>query len=68
MKRSGFLLITCSSRIVLMATSEKLGTRAPHRVAPIEAVDTLVIEHDADDQVEMAVMPAIDIARAGEPT
>ncbi len=51
-----------------MATSEKLGTRAPHRVAPIEAVDTLVIEHDADDQVEMAVMPAIDIARAGEPT
>jgi DeoR/GlpR family transcriptional regulator of sugar metabolism len=34
-----------------MALTEKLETRAPHRVAPLEALDTLILEADAPQAV-----------------
>jgi DeoR/GlpR family transcriptional regulator of sugar metabolism len=61
--------LTCSRRVALMATHDKLGTRARHRVSPVEAINTIVIEHDADDHAETAALRllGIEIVRAGEP-
>ncbi|MBO9709747.1 MAG: DeoR/GlpR transcriptional regulator [Caulobacter sp.] len=44
-------LVGASEAIVLMALNEKLETRAPHRVAPLEAFDTLILEADAPPPV-----------------
>jgi DeoR/GlpR family transcriptional regulator of sugar metabolism len=44
-------LIGVSETIVLMALTEKLETRAPHRVAPLEALDTLILEADAPQPI-----------------
>jgi len=40
-------LVSASEAIVLMALNEKLETRASHRVAALEAFDTLILEADA---------------------
>ncbi|HWU15263.1 MAG TPA: DeoR/GlpR family DNA-binding transcription regulator [Caulobacter sp.] len=40
-------LVGVSEAIVLMALTDKLETRAPHRVAPLETLDTLILEADA---------------------
>lgn len=40
-----------SEAIVLMALTDKLETRAPHRVAPLEALDTLILEADAPQNI-----------------
>lgn len=37
-----------SRRVLVAATSEKLGTVAPHRVAPLSERACLVVEHDAE--------------------
>ncbi|MFT4055435.1 MAG: DeoR/GlpR family DNA-binding transcription regulator [Novosphingobium sp.] len=40
-------LIEVSRHVVVMATSEKLDTRAHHRVADLGRIDRIVLEHDA---------------------
>jgi DeoR/GlpR family transcriptional regulator of sugar metabolism len=41
------VLIEASERIVVTLTNDKLGTVAPYRIAPLAAVDDIVIEADA---------------------
>lgn len=40
-------LLAASAHVVVLATSAKLETRAPHRVAAVGDVDQIVVEHDA---------------------
>lgn len=40
-------LLAASTRVVVMATSDKLETRAPHRICAVGALDRLIVEHDA---------------------
>lgn len=42
------VLVDASRRAVVLALNDKLGAPAPHAVAPLPALDTLVVEHDAD--------------------
>ncbi|MFC0685237.1 DeoR/GlpR family DNA-binding transcription regulator [Novosphingobium clariflavum] len=42
-------LADSSQRVIVLATNEKLGTSAPHRILPTDRIDQLVIEHDAPD-------------------
>ena len=44
-------LLAASGTCLVLATSEKLGTRAPHRVAELKDIDTFVVEHDADAEL-----------------
>lgn len=53
--------LRCSRRAMLMTTTEKLATRAPYRVAPIEAVDAIVVEHDAIEHAEVAAMRTLGV-------
>jgi DeoR/GlpR family transcriptional regulator of sugar metabolism len=41
-------LLTASQKRVVLTTTEKLGARAPHRVAELKDIDAFVVEHDAD--------------------
>lgn len=41
-------LLAASRKRLVLATSEKLLARAPHRVAELKDIDTFVVEHDAD--------------------
>jgi DeoR/GlpR family transcriptional regulator of sugar metabolism len=41
-------LLAASQKSVVLTTTEKLGARAPHRVAELKDIDALVVEHDAD--------------------
>ena len=63
------VLLAHSRTVVIMATTDKLGTRAPHRVAALADIDCLVAEHDAAARVDFAAMAqlGIDIVRAGPP-
>jgi DeoR/GlpR family transcriptional regulator of sugar metabolism len=63
------VLLAHSRRVVIMATTDKLGTRAPHRVVALADIDCLVVEHDAVAQADFAAMAplGIDIVRAGPP-
>jgi DeoR/GlpR family transcriptional regulator of sugar metabolism len=54
------VLLASSRRIVMMLTNDKLGTGAPHRVTPLDRIDSLVVEHDAATHAEFAA-----IARLG---
>jgi DeoR/GlpR family transcriptional regulator of sugar metabolism len=40
-------LLAASRERLVLATSDKLGARAPHRVAELKEIDTFVLEHDA---------------------
>lgn len=40
-------LLAASTHVVVMATNDKLETRAPHRIAAVSGVDQLIVEHDA---------------------
>lgn len=40
-------LLAASTRVVVLATSDKLETRAPHRVCALGAVSECIVEHDA---------------------
>lgn len=40
-------LVKASRRCVVLATTEKLAARAPHRVCPLADIDLLVVERDA---------------------
>lgn len=41
------IVMEVSRHTVVMSTTEKLQTRARHRVAPLDSLDVLVVEHDA---------------------
>jgi DeoR/GlpR family transcriptional regulator of sugar metabolism len=46
---------------MMMVATDKLGTRAPHRVAALEEIDGIVVEHDAPMHAEFAAMQRLDI-------
>lgn len=53
-------LVARARRVMLLVTSDKLGTAAPFAVADIAAIDTLVVEGDAPDLPALAAqIPAI---------
>lgn len=41
--------IASSQRVVVLAGNDKLGRTAPHRVAPCEAIHSLIVESDAPE-------------------
>src|SRR5580658_9320095 len=41
-------LLAASQKSVVLATTEKLGARAPHRVAQLKDIGVFVVEHDAN--------------------
>ncbi len=45
-------LVSASEAIVVMVLNEKLETRAPHRVAALEAFDALILEADAPQAIQ----------------
>lgn len=40
-------LLAASTHVAVMATTEKLHTRAPHRVCSLDDIDQLIVAHDA---------------------
>jgi len=44
-------LLGISKSAVVMVTNEKLETTAPHLIAPLAAIDRLIIEHDAPSEI-----------------
>jgi DeoR/GlpR family transcriptional regulator of sugar metabolism len=44
-------LLAASQKSLVLATTEKLGARAPHRVAELKDIGTFVVEHDAASDV-----------------
>ncbi|MEN7538215.1 DeoR/GlpR family DNA-binding transcription regulator [Aurantiacibacter flavus] len=61
--------LRCSRRAMLLATAEKLATRAPYRVAPLDAIDALVVEHESAGHAEVNAMrtAGIDVVMADLP-
>jgi DeoR/GlpR family transcriptional regulator of sugar metabolism len=58
-------LVDVSRQIVVMATTEKLETRARHRIAPLKRLAALVVEQNAIDTVpELASATAIQLVMA----
>jgi DeoR/GlpR family transcriptional regulator of sugar metabolism len=55
------VLLTCSRRIVMMVTNDKLGTGAPHRVTPLDHIDSLVVEHDAATHSEFEAITRLGV-------
>jgi len=51
-------LLAASVHVTVLATSDKLETRAPHRIAALEAIDQLVVEHDAPAAIVAALAQA----------
>ena len=41
-------LLAASHKTIVLATTEKLGARAPHRVAELREIGAFVVEHDAN--------------------
>jgi DeoR/GlpR family transcriptional regulator of sugar metabolism len=54
-------LIASSRAIVIMVATDKLGTRAPHRVAALEDIDVVVVEHDASTHADFEALKRLDI-------
>jgi DeoR/GlpR family transcriptional regulator of sugar metabolism len=54
-------LIARSRAVMMMVTTDKLGTRAPHRVAELAAIDGVVIEHDALTHADFEALKRLDI-------
>jgi DeoR/GlpR family transcriptional regulator of sugar metabolism len=40
-------LLAASRKRIVLATSDKFGARAPHRIAELKDIDAFVVEHDA---------------------
>ncbi|MDQ2822601.1 MAG: DeoR/GlpR family DNA-binding transcription regulator [Pseudomonadota bacterium] len=41
------VLLTASAQVAVLATTDKLETRAPYRVSTVADIDQLIVEHDA---------------------
>ena len=61
--------LTCSRQVALMVLTEKLGTRAPHRIASLDSIDVLVVEHDATHHPEFRAISVlgIEVITAAQP-
>jgi DeoR/GlpR family transcriptional regulator of sugar metabolism len=55
-------LIANSRSVVTMLITDKLGTRAPHRVAALDEIDTVVVEHDAPTHAEFEALERLDMS------
>lgn len=51
-------LLARSSGAIVLATNEKLGLCAPQRIAPVDAVDRIIVEHDASPDAERELASA----------
>jgi DeoR/GlpR family transcriptional regulator of sugar metabolism len=54
-------LIARSRAVMMIVATDKLGTRAPHRVAALDEIDGIVVEHDAPMHADFAAMKRLDI-------
>lgn len=50
--------VAAGSHVVILAANDKLGRTAPHHVASADAIQTLIVEHDAPEDVCAAFMQA----------
>jgi len=58
-------LFARSRRTIVLATNDKLGRHAPHRVCDVDALAQIVVEHDADTDIVRDLTEAgATIARA----
>ena len=58
-------LVARSRRTIVVATNDKLGRHAPHRVCGVDALAQIVVEHDADTKIVRDLTEAgATIARA----
>jgi DeoR/GlpR family transcriptional regulator of sugar metabolism len=55
-------LIANSRSVVTMLITDKLGTRAPHRVAALDEIDTVVVEHDAPTHAEFEALERLGMS------
>lgn len=61
-------LLAASQNSVVLATSEKLGARAPYRVAGLKDIGAFVVEHDADaDALREIALAGCTILTADRP-
>jgi DeoR/GlpR family transcriptional regulator of sugar metabolism len=61
-------LLAASRKRLVLATSEKLAARAPHRVAELKDIDTFVVEHDADaDALDKLAAAGCEVLTADRP-
>lgn len=62
-------LVASSRETIVLVTNEKLGRQAPHRIADVDALDRLVVEHDAPGEAVAALQTAgAVILHAAPPT
>lgn len=61
-------VLAASDRSVVLATTDKLAVRAPHRVATIQEIDSLVVEHDIPRAEHLALSKAgVAVVKAESP-
>lgn len=61
-------LLSASRDCLVLATTDKLDTRAPHRVAAVKEVSCLVVEHDAPKaQLTALAKTGVSILKAEPP-
>jgi len=41
-------VLAASRKSLVLATTEKIGARAPHRIAEVKDIDAFVVEQDVD--------------------
>lgn len=51
-------LLARSSRSIVLATNDKLGQRAPQRIAAVDAINRIILEHDAPVDAERELISA----------
>jgi DeoR/GlpR family transcriptional regulator of sugar metabolism len=62
-------VLAASRKNLVLVTTEKLGARAPHRVAELKDIDAFVVEHDADaDALGELATAAREILMADRPS
>lgn len=58
-------LVARSRSTVVLATNEKIGNQAPHRIVELNAIDRVIIEHDAPGvAAEALALAGVDTLRA----
>jgi DeoR/GlpR family transcriptional regulator of sugar metabolism len=61
-------LLAASRNCIVLATSDKFAERAPHRVAELKDIDTLVVEHDAaTDELDKLAAAGCEVLIADQP-
>lgn len=62
-------LVVRSRRTLILAANEKIGAYAPHRIASLNSVARVIVEHDADeDAVDRLRAAGLEIDRAAPGT